>query len=343
MMQLALQTIAAGFRANGFDVVTTGTGARRFLGPTAAAARGSIRDQRDVFVWVGVWDIKMAFSQAKRFASRGALTAFLDTESHEIWDENCTILAYVPFREIWQYTHSNIARCPESKVGKVVRYIPPGYVPRETMAPLAGGRAPRMLFLGGTHKMYDKRRHCLEVAQRSMLLAAAMSSSRRSSSFADSASGTRECSASSRVASSGPDAACPLQSASDAYNDTEWDRYVVRAPYFLNVHKKCNATARASQSACESFRLSMLLAAGAVVFSEHCHPDDEAAYQGLVTFSAVSDLGDAVISEHEAGDHRQRRRARLAAFEARFSPAAIFERAGLTRVFRAACAPRTPL
>ena len=125
-----------------------------------------------------------------------------------------------------------------------------------------------------------------------------------------------------------------MQSAYDAYNDSAWDQYVGGAPYFLSVHKACNASARASTAACESFRLSMLLAAGGGIFSEHCHPWDEAAYEGLVTFGAVSVLAPAILAERalDAAAATARRNERLAAFEARFRPAGLFVRAGLSEL-----------
>lgn len=334
MVQLAVRTLAAGLRASGF-VVTLGSGARRLHATSSSGALADLRDSRDLFVWVGIYDHILGIRDAKSLRARGVLTAFYSTESHEIWDKNCTVITALPVTEIWQYTHSNVARCPAQRVGKPVRYVPPGYLPRERMAAADDPRRStlpqmqlRVLFLGGNRPAYDKRRRCLNMVSQGLLESATARAQKAS----------HRCTAETHVSVSGRYTACPLQFASDAYDDAAWDRYVAFAPYFLNVHKACNATASTSTAACESFRLSLLLAAGGIVFSEHCHPDDEAMYDGLVTFGDIGSLSSTILAVHAtdaaAGDHGAARRAtRRAAFEARFAPAVLFERAGLTALF----------
>ena len=182
MVKVAIRTIAVGLQANGF-VVSQGTGARRLawmVRMNASATRNAnttsgalidLRDGRDVMVWVGIWDLSMVMRGARKWGSHGVTTVFYNTESHELWDPNCTIIASMPFAEIWQYTHGNMMRCPSAVVGKVVRYIPPGYLPRERMAStLAGTLSPlRVYFLGGNRRHYDKRRRCLNAVSSALI------------------------------------------------------------------------------------------------------------------------------------------------------------------------------
>lgn len=351
MVSLALRTIEQGLRANGFNV-TMGSGARRLHASSSSGALATLRDNRDLFVWVGMFDHVRGLSDAKRMRKLGVRTAFYGTESHMIWDKKCTIITSLEVDEIWQYTHSNIARCPESKIGKPARYVPPGYLPREHMAAearMGGSSKPpplRALFLGGFQKFYNQRRFCIGVVQTALVAPALAADREAVKSGAARLPHHRALGACpgdvARVEYYGHGSICPLQSAYNAYDDSSWDRYVAMAPYFLNVHKSCNATARVSEAACESFRLSMLLAAGGLVFSEHCHPLDEMAYAGLVRFGAVDELGSAMIAEHavdmaEADYGAARRRKRLDEFALRFSPSAIFERAGLITSLRRSC------
>ena len=358
MVQPALRTIADGLRANCFNV-TVGSGARRLHAATVLKAE--LRDT-DVFVWVGIIDYAMGIHDARRLAARGVMTVFYGTESHELWDMNCTVISRLPVHEIWQYTHSNIARCPPGRVGKTVRYVPPGHVHRTQLAPSEGAAASlRMLFLGGYRRDYDKRRACLNAVHQGLTVAllnhshgevsnhshhdnASMPTQRRDGirlprSRRHPSAGT--CSPDTRAQPASP-TTCPLQVASDAYTNEAWDQYVAMAPYFLNVHKACNATTHSSTAACESFRMSMLLSAGALVFSEHCHPLDEQEYADLVHFAPVPHLAPAAFASWnrvQAGGIPMSPRERMQAFSRRFSPDVLFERAGLRALFSERRAP----
>ena len=117
-----------------------------------------------------------------------------------------------------------------------------------------------------------------------------------------------------------------------------WDYELNRSSTFLNVHKACAINSSTSAAACESFRLAPLLSAGAIVFSEHCHRDDEHEYAGLVHFAPVPELGPAVVAtwQHEApGGLILGASERAALFARRFAPAVIFERAGVTDLLAA--------
>ena len=123
MMYPALRTVAAAFTSFGFTV-TTGTGMRRLLSGEWLL---SGLTPADAFVWIGVFDLIAAVAkQMKVLTERGFFTVFYATESHEIWDTECSLLTKLAVREVWQYTAANVARCPSTRLGKPVRLLPPG-------------------------------------------------------------------------------------------------------------------------------------------------------------------------------------------------------------------------
>ena len=335
MVDLALRTLAGGLNASGFTV------------NMGRSANGKMADSlrqlgtRDIFIWVGVADFTLGTHYIKRLAALKVMTVFYDTDSHLYWDRNCTELSNVHAQEIWTYTHSNLAVCPSARVGKTVRYIPPGYMSRTQMAPKEEDAATmRMLFFGSSSRSYDKRRACLSMIYQGLSAEVAIASTDYSPPPPPPrpqalGRAPKLCTSVTAANLISPDK-CPLQIVNSAHSDSIWDAHIAFAPYFLNLHKGCESTATASIHACESFRFSMLLASGARVYSEHCHPLDEAEFAGLVQFRPVKQIASAAVA---SWTHARRNgsaftpRERAAAFAERFSPRMLFDRAGLSSFF----------
>ena len=117
---------------------------------------------------------------------------------------------------------------------------------------------------------------------------------------------------------------CSLRLRNTAYDEASFDRQLQAGETYFSVHKHCNLTAVSSFMACESFRFAPLLSAGALVFSEHCHPEDERAYEGLVQFATISELGWQVDGEWRRLQSTAPQRAAI--FAQRFAPASILTR-----------------
>ena len=348
MMAPAAQTVRAGLEANGFQTMM-GNGPFDLLKSGELERLGA----GDVFVWVGVgnleWKLDKQGSQMwvrdalRNMTAKGVFTVFYSTESY--LSMACAEKRMLPVREIWEYTQSNVHCCPDDPAAARVRYVPPGYVPRGAFAgsnsPVAASaKPPRLVFFGSGSPWYWLRNKCR--AHVTEGLAAEWARGEEASASA-AATLSKQCVYSGCTMCNS--SYCPMQNYYGIDTDAAWDKVVGRQRYYLNVHKACSwgltnsEPVAPSNASCESFRLASLLSAGAEVFSEHCHPADEAAYEGFVRFLPIDDVPAAVYSAWRAAQSSSSRdqgaKARAEHFARRFAPAAIFERAGLPAVLSA--------
>lgn len=381
MMQPALQTIAAGFAAEGF-VVTSGTGTRlqqerlglrnqtRSLAQEGAPPLLSDLRARDAFVWIGVWGFNDRFirSVMAKLRHRGVFTAYYATESHESWDTNCSLLRRLPVHEIWQYTMANTLRCPAARVGKPVRFLPPGvyqlagtsvqdegkslsrsdWAAQDAKNASAGAPPPMMkqIFFMGTNSRFSKpRERCLTMLQRELANASTPPLKLRTRYVGSGGRVKYACFQFDCSPGGSCERACPVRTFGEVATDSSLANVLNRSESLqtvhLNVHKGCDATARKSDAACETFRFAVLLSAGLDVVSEHCHPADERLYEGLVRFEAPVDFLAAITHSGKLDMRRQEKELsqakiakRKALFASRFEPSSLFERAGLRHVLR---------
>lgn len=96
---------------------------------------------------------------------------------------------------------------------------------------------------------------------------------------------------------------------------------------FLNIHKACGLP----DTQLEAFRLAKLLNYGGIVFSERCHPLDEQAFHGLVSFMDVEHIAPAYLrlASVSVAERKFIAEARGAEFARRFDPAVLFSTAGV--------------
>ena len=316
----------------------------------------------DVYVWVGEQG-----ADAQPWAelrSRGVTTVYYQTEPPNL---PCGIdprSDRLDPDEVWDFGHGNVQACqhyidrraaeqPNSH-RMVARYVPPGYLPPPAATP---GCFPGGCWRGDgrTTRQPQQPPHQLQQLQRQrqrqrQLLFLGYPHFR---------SGRGRCYA-------------QLKEALGERLNATWDIWGPEATQrwweargkhaiHLHLHKHCGAKGQPP-----AFRLSPLLSRGAVVVSERCHRDDEAAYDGLVRFGTVAQLptlferaasrlaaravggggssseggvsdagGDAGVGgagDIDAAALQARRISRR--FEARFAPSRLFERAGVYRMLR---------
>ena len=371
MMQPAVLTLEAGFAANNFSTILGG-------GPPALITSGLLESlgPADVFVWVGVGNMEWRVNRhatgffvqttLQQLTARGVLTVFYSTES--FMHMSCVKKRSLPVREIWEYTRTNTLCCPDDPAAARVRYVPPGYHQRLHLAgslvtgghsrastpPKARVAPPRLVFFGSAVSWYWMRYSCLRHVATGLIRSWAQTDPQRAPQLNPQCAST----ACGRCAN----ALCPLYTAHDATDARSWDTLVGGNRYFLNVHKICDWATNdvdpfaSSNASCESFRLASLLSAGAEVFSEHCHPADEAEYRGLVRFLPIANISDEVMAAWRAANRSSTSTSRIAdggadqastdqgpssaetrarEFSTRFAPAAIFDRAGITKLLAA--------
>ena len=319
MMNPAVRTIADGLYECGFNV-TVGNGMRRLLHHETNTPFLYSLGAGDAMVWVGIYDLQQVTNMLVKLGQSGAFTAYYATESHELWDRDCSYLRGLPVTEVWQYSSANAYRCPSQTVEKPVRVLPPGYydpvgpawrpgmhsVPPQSAPPSpslkAPGKSVRVVFLG-SFRYSIQRRDCIKKLN-------------------------------SHLES-------PVTVVEDVYNDAGWRRHSdtmresAQPVVYVNVHKQCNTTTTSSFAACETFRFSLILSSGADVVSDHCHSLDEALYDGFVNYMSVMDMPKAAgsIARQQHADGPRRALARASEFATRFAPLALFERAGLVTLF----------
>lgn len=117
-----------------------------------------------------------------------------------------------------------------------------------------------------------------------------------------------------------------LQQTYSVWNESALSAFLHRHDFFLNLHKGCERG-----HAPVTFRHALLLSAAKLVVSERCHPLDEDAYKGLITFAPQQEM--ASIHSSWAKLPRQevvaRQQSIAAGFRRRFAPQRIFENAGI--------------
>lgn len=213
--------------------------------------------------------------------------------------------------EVWDYSHANLDTCRRARPSARLRFLPPGYEPPLVPLPPLQSRT-------------DPRRG--ETENRALFLGYIHYSRKRC--FERLNKGER----------------APLVEARwDAWNDSAKVALLGRYALYVNIHKHCDEPMR---RACAFFRFADLLTLGrAPVLSERCHPDDEAALAGLVTFHdhasrerselrlelkrllATANRSSSQPPELSLAAARRRR----ATYAQRFSTRALFAAANLTR------------
>lgn len=335
MMQPAVLTLEQGLQAHNFST-TVGEGPINLLQDRRISTFGP----GDVFVWVGVANLEWRLSNGqstvyailKDLTARGVLTVFYSTETFTAM--TCEAKRRLPVREIWEYTHTNVLCCPGTPSGLRVRYVPPGYTRRTSLAGsdlrTSQRASPKLIFLGSPSPWYWMRRRCL------VHVAGGLTDQWTLRALEPAARFSPQCAAT--VCERCNTTLCPLVVKQSITDDGKWDEVVASSQWFLNIHKVCDWALQErdpdlqSNASCESFRLASLLSAGAEVFSEHCHPHDEREYDGLVHFLPVSTLAQAATSAWHTGRKAAKSdvRDRAARFAARFDPRILFARAGLS-------------
>ena len=348
MMLPAVLTLKGGLEANNYSTVLGG-------GPLDFMQSGLLETlgPGDVFVWVGVGNLEwhaasnstsyFAHDVMRTLTARGVLTVFYSTES--FLHHSCASKRTLPVREIWEYTRTNVLCCPDDEKAARVRYVPPGYHPRQRLAgsasPAAQHNAPavpplKLVFFGSANYWYWMRHQCLRHVTSGLVAGWDAADPKGATTLGAQCLNTicERCNTTR----------CPMLAAHGAIDDGSWDNVVASNRYFINMHKVCDWAMHASEptassnASCESFRLASLLSAGAEVFSEHCHPADEEEYEGLVRFLPMQNLSDEVVATWRANGRRATHaaaRERARRFAVRFAPAAIFERAGITEMLLA--------
>ena len=124
-----------------------------------------------------------------------------------------------------------------------------------------------------------------------------------------------------------------LQQTYAAWNVSALRALLRRHDFFLNIHKGCERG-----HAPVTFRASWLLSAGKLLLSERADARDEREYAGLVTFASQPELP-AAYRRLRAQPRAGLKRAVLAGFRARFTPRALFERAGIYTDLNLSVAP----
>eukprot|EP00965_Chrysotila_dentata_P151911 5019616-Pleurochrysis_carterae.AAC.5 len=96
----------------------------------------------------------------------------------------------------------------------------------------------------------------------------------------------------------------------------------------LNLHKRCDPI---EPRPLETFRLSTLLSAQALIISERADVADEEPYAGLVTFATVRGIQEEfdVLANMSKWARRELSRARAANFQRRFAPGRLLQNAGI--------------
>ena len=339
MYQPAVRTITDGLRTT-FGNVTTGNG----MGFGGSEWALQLKAQ-DALVWVGIAGLTDMEKLLGQLTDRGVFTVFYSTE----FEPDCERQRRLHVREVWHYSHANIELCPAQRTGKPVRYIPPGFhVPGRLAAsalPSSAtsvatsallGTGSSVLFPGATRLFYSSRRKCLDIVQRQL---AAGTGLRVTAGSATQAGRPRYHCATS-TGNRSPQA-CPLATTDALHDESSWDEAISRYGFFISVHKDCaaadrrgstgsNVSAPKFSAAAEMFRFAPLLSAGGLLFSERAHAADEMELAPFVHFAAVPKLAAAVLEE--AARTSLSTAAvwqRAEAYAQRFSPEAIFRRAGL--------------
>ena len=300
MLQPIVRSLLTGIQQTSNFSTTFGGGPGAHLASTAASlGRG------DLFVWVGLWRLVTDGERVlQALTRRGVHTVFYSTDAADMqagalgWA--CALNNRLPVSEIWEYSHSTIEACRSHQLGAHrTRYVPPGFLPRRSPWGFSAADTPRLAAPASPLVMlaamnYPPRARCFNGINASLAGRA------------------------------------PLLHFSDAWNDAALNSCMRQFVYYLNLHKECPSSRN-----CETVRFAQLLNAGAGrILSDRCHPKDEEAWDGIVTFRDRSDIADSFLAlraaDLESAEAAERgRRARFQRFERRFSTVAILHRAGI--------------
>lgn len=118
-----------------------------------------------------------------------------------------------------------------------------------------------------------------------------------------------------------------IQILKDLWTEERWQQAMTNMTAVVNLHKHCGD----STQPLEAFRAVKLLAHGCIVLSERSNAQDEAAFEGMVTFASVEDLPAvwARVSALRAVDRAAAGATARTKFLAAFKPKTLFENAGV--------------
>ena len=352
MLQPAVQTLDAGFRLSGLTV-SIGAGLQSLVENSSVVRSLS---NADIFVWIGQRDAELIRKLLQRLTDTGVFTIHYRTEPPLVARSENGIVSFqgpsegMPVREVWEYSKSSAAlqsalhAVRPSKTWQkqpLLRYVPPGFI-RQRLAAVQDESA--QLVLLGSGSRYFPRYGCLHQIREKL---ESSQTHLWSNPPSDQDSAKKNLSAWCRyrfcMDPRCDSVHCMVKVVHAAFSEATWDEVVSRSGHFLNLHKSCNKSARASSFSgrsppCESFRLAALLSAGARVISEHCTEEEEAEYAGLVDFHDVVDIPGAFIAARKARlasnasewlrEVGERRRE----FRRRMSVGAIFARAEIPQL-----------
>jgi hypothetical protein len=262
-----------------------------------------VANRGDMFIWLG--EAGRNTVPWRNLRRRGVFSIYFQTEA---WDNSCALYAR-DVDEMWDYSFHNIEECRNSNSTFSTKQnnTPPTlrWVPVAALhAKHQAGhpqQSPPLFFLGTVARAKSFARYW---CIRHLL---------------ESLGHGR------------------LKIRDNVWTEDEYAHLIQTHDIFLNIHKSCGD----ARSPLESFRLGKILNAGGIIISERAHPEDEKAYDGLVTFANVTGranvTGIATAYWHVA-NLTSAERATLASerqrmFRDRFAPRRIFARAGIYELF----------
>jgi len=323
-------TLVAGFRASPGWAVRAGVGRI----PRLQRALASLRNG-DLFVWVGPFSLanrpELPFSALRQRGVRlvlystepGQYCPFKTKHADEVWSfgwanlegcmRSCRQVFPHPFNGTRHATFECLKGIARDTPKLTLRFVPPGYIrpPPEALSDAAidqGGRRPvafgdpnatadclRLRFLGAVqprHGLHPSHRRDVCFGKLKAVLGDVL-----------------------------------VQTYS-AWEDDSFGAILRADPFYLNIHKGCEASGQSAVT----FRISRILSmpGGRIVLSEHCSPMDEREFEGLVHFLPQAGIPDMFRRLCRDGK-RWRAEARRAhrTFRERFAPKLLFQQAGI--------------
>ena len=322
-----VRTLVEGFQAAGSSVAVRTVGAA--ANETAAFRAWARRlGARDTFIWLG--PKQHGTPPWAEIRAAGAFAVYYQTEPISLAAGGGCMMpsarrpippsASLPTNfvdEIWEYSMANVLACRRHPRAPPLRHVPPGYVAPGYVALPASFATAR--------------------ASKAATLAAEAASTHALAGGDDRGRGNEraiflgDLSLEERARCVG--ALRPLlRPINDVWDDGAMARLAGSARLVVNLHKRCMQSEQAQPA--EATRLSQVLSAGGAVVSQRSHPQDEAAYAGLVSFAELRHLPTLVSQQLAAaawtaanGSADAERARRAAAFRARFAPEKILARA----------------
>jgi len=232
------------------------------------------------------WTTKKSRLAWSKAKKLGAYMVIYQTEPLALADLGRWHGQYFP-DEIWDYARTNIRAYPE-KIQHKYRYVPPGYV-KQLDYGVASVSKPRVADSIGFLGNWDTR------------------SQQFADKFHDAFHGK-------------------LVDNNRCFSVEESRQWMATQPIQVTVHKSETCCGGFNCCPVEAFRLAQLLANGVCVISAPAFREDEAEWEGIVTFADISGMNERF--EHLA--HNLDECAEKASkFRQRFEPYAILKRSGL--------------